>query len=212
MWEAVRDTPRRRKIRAQPFADRSTSLRAENFAPSVPQGSRLAAEMVKFPSNAESVDDDGSERRPVMQLIEGVIYVPKAKCTRDKLVEFDDAVVHVLIHHARQLGATFDAAKRRPAPDASSYKHEGPSLYLLACAGNAYDAALPPALVARLQGRCHGFGLADAFERVVETAVKLVDQDLLNGFVVVFGADAVCCSHLLCVLELLRVGVDGDDF
>jgi hypothetical protein len=77
---------------------------------------------------------------------------------------------------------------------------------------DANDDALTPAFVACLERLSHRVDVADALERVIETAVRHAGEhvgEVLAGMVL--GVDAFGAAHLLGKLKLLRIRVDADD-
>src|SRR3989338_9271029 len=91
----------------------------------------------------------------------------------DELVELERSS-HVLVDHARELGATLGAAKGRAHPDAAGDQLEGAGGDLGAGGGDADDDGLAPPLVAHLEGLAHDVDVADALEGVVDAADAVV--------------------------------------
>jgi hypothetical protein len=65
--------------------------------------------------------------------------------------------------------------------------------------------------VSSFEGGAHDLGAAGRVEGVVDAPLCLLDEDLLNGLVVVVGVDAVCRAKLPRHVELGRVRVNGVD-
>ena len=81
---------------------------------------------------------------------------------------------------------------------------------LFARAGDADDDRLPPALVRAGERLAHDLDVADALERVVDSAVGELHNRL--GHVIDFlGIDKFGGAKLLGELELRGIRVDGDD-
>src|SRR5690606_6783586 len=153
---------------------------------------------------------DGADARPFVHEVERLVDVLERHRVRDHLVDLDLAL-HVLLDHARQLAAALDAAEGAAAPDAARDELERPRADLLPRAGDADDRRLAPALVAALERRAHEVDVADRFERVVDSAVRHVDDDLLNRLVVVLRIDEVRGAERARHLLLGGVDVDRDD-
>src|SRR5690606_28709103 len=73
------------------------------------------------------------------------------------------------------------------------------------------DRRLAPALVAALERRAHEIDVADRLERVVDAAVRQVDDDLLDWLVVVLRIDEVGRAERAGHLLLTGIDVDRDD-
>ena len=126
------------------------------------------------------------------------------------VVDIDHAF-QVPLDVAGQLGAPAHAAEGRAAPDAPGNELEGTRADLLAGAGDADDDRLAPALVAAFQRRSHQVDVAHALERIVRAAIGQVDDDFLDGLVVVLRIDEIRGAQHARHLELVLVDVDGDD-
>jgi hypothetical protein len=63
--------------------------------------------------------------------------------------------------------------------------------------------------MATLQCGAHGIDVADAFERIVHTAISHVDDDLLNRRAVRLRADKIRRAQALRHCEFLIVGIDS---
>src|ERR1700716_1655014 len=145
-----------------------------------------------------------------MHQLEGIVDLIQWQHFGDHFVDLDLAV-EIAVHIARQLRTAFDAAECRAAPDATGNQLERTGRYFLTCTGDTDDDRFAPSLVTRLQGRAHHVNVADALERVVDAAVGQIDDDLLNGLVVVFGVDVVGRAERLGHGPFARVEIDGDD-
>src|SRR5882672_4899904 len=142
--------------------------------------------------------------------LEGIVDLIQWQHFGDHFVDLDLAV-EVAVHVAGQLRAAFDAAECRAAPDATGNQLERTGRYFLTGTRDTDDNRFAPTLVTTLQRRAHHMNVADAFERVVDAAVRQVDDDLLDGLVVVFRIDIVGCAERLGHGPFARVEIDGDD-
>src|SRR5690606_11189004 len=88
---------------------------------------------------------------------------------------------------------------------------ERPGGDFLTGARDADDDGLAPAPVGAFQRGAHDVDVADALEAVVHAPAGQADDDLLDGFGVVLGVDAVGGAEDLGQRELVGVGVHGDD-
>src|SRR5690625_4047819 len=146
----------------------------------------------------------------LVQQVERLVDLLERQVMGNEVVDVELAF-HVTVDIARQLGATLDAAERGAAPDAPGDELERPRFDGFAGAGHTDNGGFTPALVATLQRRPHDLRVADAFERMVDTAVRHFDDDFLNRRVVILRIDAVSGAQLAGELELVRIDVDGDD-
>ncbi len=108
-------------------------------------------------------------------------------------------------------GCGLDAAEGRAQPAPAGDQLERPGADFLPRACHADDHALTPAAVRAFQRGTHHIHVADALEAVVHAPGRHVDDDLLDGLVVVLGVDAVGGAKGAGQVELGGVGVDGDD-
>src|SRR5437016_7477741 len=157
-----------------------------------------------------SKPDDGADDLALVQQVERPVDLVQRQHLADHLVELE-LPAKVALHEPGQLRAALYAAKSRTPPDATGDELEGARMYLLARARDADDRRLPPALVAALERGAHDVHVADAFEGVVDPAVGHVDDDLLNGHVVVLRVDAIGGAERSGHREFLGVCVDADD-
>ena len=86
-----------------------------------------------------------------MHKLEALVGARQRQLERHVLVDFELAA-GVEVDDRRQLRRTFDAAKRRAAPDAAGDELEGPRRNLGARRRDADDDALAPALVTLRRG------------------------------------------------------------
>src|SRR5258708_39793116 len=142
--------------------------------------------------------------------LEGIVDLIQWQHFGDHLIDLDLAV-EVAVHVSRQLRAALDAPECRSAPAATGNQLERTSRYFLPCPCDADDNRFAPSLVTTLQRRSHHMNVADALEGVVDAAVGQVDDDLLNGLVVVFRVDIVGRAERLGHGPFARVEVDDDD-
>src|SRR5699024_3360229 len=161
-------------------------------------------------SSLNSVMQNGTNALAGIEQLEGLVDSGKRHFVGDELVDLDLAI-HVALDIAGQLAAALDAAESRAAPHPAGNELERPGRDFLAGTGHADNDRLAPALVAALQRLAHDVDVADALERVIDAAVGQVDDDLLDGVIVVFGVDEIGGSELTCQIELVGVDVDGDD-
>eukprot|EP00963_Diacronema_lutheri_P011319 scaffold1368_cov333-Pavlova_lutheri.AAC.14 len=99
-------------------------------------------------------------------------------------------------------------------PGASGHQLERPRGDFLPTFGHTDNDGFTPSLVAALQGRTHDLHVAHAFKGVVYAtswSTSHVNDDVLDGFAVVFGVDAVGGTPLGSIGELAGVEVHGDD-
>src|SRR5262245_31133050 len=94
----------------------------------------------------------GADGFAAMHQVEGFVDLLERHRVRDEGIELDLAA-HRLLHHARQLRATFDATECGAAPHATGDELERTRADLLPRARDADDDALAPPLVAALERR-----------------------------------------------------------
>src|SRR5437763_570538 len=169
-------------------------------------GFRRVPPKLKLPSEA----DDGANDLALVQQIERAVDLLERQHLADHLVDLD-LPAEVALYEPGQLRAALYAAERRAAPHAAGDQLKRAGMDLLPGARDADDDRLPPALVAALERGAHDAHVADAFEGVVDPAVGHVDDDLLDGQVVVLGVDAIGGAERSGHREFLGVGVDADD-
>src|SRR5438034_3199205 len=167
---------------------------------------RCVPPKLQLPSEA----DDGADDLALVQQVERPIDLLERQHLADHLVDLD-LPAKVALDEPGQLRAALYAAERRAAPDAARDQLERARMYLFARAGDTDDRRLAPALVAALERGAHDVHVADAFEGVVDPAVGHVDDDLLNGHVVVLRVDAIGGAERSGHREFLGVCVDADD-
>src|ERR1700722_12199384 len=160
--------------------------------------------------SVRSIPDYGTNYLACMHHLESDVDLIQRQHFADHFVDLDLAV-EVPIDVARQLRTAFDAAECRAAPDATGDQLEWAGRDFLTRAGDADDNRFAPSLVATLQRRTHHMNVADAFERVVDAAVGQIDDDLLNGLVVVFWIDIVGGAQRLGHGPFARVEIDRND-
>src|SRR6478609_4056874 len=154
--------------------------------------------------------DNGADRFTFMHQIERFVDLVQRQTVGNERIELNFAR-HRIFYHARQLGAAFDAAKGRTAPDATGDQLERTGFDLLPGSGHADDDAFAPALVAALQRRTHHVDVTDALEAEVDAAVGEVNNHLLHRLVVVVRVDEIGRAHFSGQLEFLRVGIHGQN-
>src|SRR5882762_2058517 len=159
---------------------------------------------------SRSILDHRTNNLARVHQLEGIVDLIQWQHFGDHLVDLDLAV-EVAVHVSRQLRAAFDAPECRAAPNATGNQLKRTSRYLLTCACDTDDNRFAPSLVTTLQRRSHHMNVADALEGVVDAAVGQVDDDLLNGPVVIFRVDIVGRAERLGHRPFAGVEVDGDD-
>jgi len=122
-----------------------------------------------------------------------------------------ELAVEVLLDDSGKLGPALDAAKGRALPHAAGDQLEGPGGDLGAGGGDTDDDAGAPAPVAGLEGGPHEVDVANTLEGVVKAALGEVDEDLLDGLLVLLRVDKVGGAELHGDVLLVVVDVDGDD-
>ena len=147
----------------------------------------------------------------LLHLLKGSVDGRQRLAVSDELVHLELAI-EVVVHQPRQLCATLDATKGTALPHTTSDQLEWPSRDLLAGGGNTNYNTLTPALVAGLESGTHDANVSCAVEGVVATAVRHLDQVLLDrlarelGGVHEVGGSELAGPGLLAVVD-----VHGDD-
>src|SRR5690606_22906122 len=137
-------------------------------------------------------------------------YLLEAHRMRDERVDLDVAV-HVLLDHARELTPPLHAAERAAPPYSPRHELKRPRRDLLAGTRHADDRRLAPALMAALEGRPHQLRVADSLERVVDAAIRDVDDDFLNRAIVILRVDEIGGAELPRHRLLVGIDVDRED-
>src|SRR5690606_8304902 len=97
------------------------------------------------------------------------------------------------------------------APDAARNELERPRADFLARAGHADDRRFAPAFVTALERCAHELDVTDRFERIIDAAVRHVDDDLLYRLVVVLWIHEIRRAERARHFFLARIDVDRDD-
>ncbi len=129
---------------------------------------------------------------------------------RDERVELNVAT-HGVFHHSRQLRAPAHTAKGAAAPDPAGHQLEWACRNFLAGARHTNDDAFAPTLVAAFQRGAHDVDVANALKTEVHAAIRHLDNDILNGFAVVLGVDAVGGPHHFGQPEFVAIHVNANN-
>ena len=123
--------------------------------------------------------DHGPDRFARLQKIESGVDLIMVHVVRDIGI---DAEVHAhpFVNHAGQLAPTQNTAKGRPAPAAPRDKLKRSGRDFLTRAGHADHRAFAPALMAGLERRAHQLDIAHGLKRLVEPAVRHLDEHLMD--------------------------------
>lgn len=121
--------------------------------------------------------------------IKCLIDIIDAKGVSNKLIHLESAFL-IFLNETRHFGSALDTTKSRSLPDATGNQLEWTSgdLFTSSCYTN--NDGFTPSLVASLKSGTHDLCVASAVESVVEAAVSEVNQNLLNGLVlIIVGID-----------------------
>ena len=154
--------------------------------------------------------DDGADGFAFLHQVERLVDAFQRHGVGDERVELDVAA-HRIFHHARQFRAAAHAAKGTAAPHPAGDELEGTGGDFLPGLGHADDDAFAPALVAAFQRRAHHLHVADAFETIFHPAVGELDDDFLDGLVIILRVKAVRPAHLPRQGEFRRVDIHRND-
>src|SRR5690606_5263868 len=112
---------------------------------------------------------------------EAIIDLLEFKLVGDQVVDVDLAI-HIPVDDFRHIGPAARAAECRAFPFAAGDRLERPGGDFGARFSHADNDGLPPTTVAAFQRLAHDLGVADAFERVVGTAVGQFNDVIDNVF------------------------------
>ena len=145
-----------------------------------------------------------------MHQIEGGIDLFQRHRVRDHAIQLDFAL-EVVFNIARELCAALDPAERGAFPDAARDQLKRAGADFLARAGHADDGGHALTHVAALQRLAHDLDIADAFKRVVHSAIS----HILDGVHHVAGdlrrVEGIGCAQRGRHGEFVRVDIDSDD-
>jgi len=102
-----------------------------------------------------------------------------------------DTPSHGVVHHTRQLRSALDSAERRAHPASTGDELKWPGGDFLPGAGHADDDRLTPSAVRTFQRCAHDLHIADAFKAVVNTPTRHLDDNLLDGLLMVLRVNTV---------------------
>lgn len=154
--------------------------------------------------------DDRANAFAFMHQVKGSVDVFERHRVGDELVDFYFAI-HILVNHSRQLRTALATTKGGTAPDSTGNKLKWARGYFLPGTRDTDDDRLTPSFVTTLQGRAHQLGIADTFEREINTTAGELDDDVLNGLVIIIGVDAIRGAKLSGKLEFVFIDVDRND-
>src|SRR5690625_1724265 len=151
------------------------------------------------------VNDAANTFTPVHQ-IKGLVDVLEAHGVSDEIIEFEFAR-QITLDVLRQFGASLNAAKCGATPDTTCHELKRPGTDFLARTGNTDNDGLAPALVAALERRAHDIHIANTLERIIHAAIGELNDDLLNGLIVIVRVNAVGSTELARQFKFLLVNV-----
>src|SRR5713226_5490420 len=122
-----------------------------------------------------SVENHASDRFARVHEVERLIDSLKRHGVGDEIVDID-LLFHVPVNDFRDVGAAPRAAERRALPHPAGNELKRSRLDLLTCAGDADDDRHAPATVAALQCLAHHVDVADAFDAVVDAAIRKIEE------------------------------------
>ncbi len=122
-----------------------------------------------------------------------------------------DLARQVVIHKARQLGASPNTAKGRATPDPAGDQLEWSCADFLTGARHTDDDGFTPALVTTLKGGAHDLGIANTLKGIVHAAIGQIDDHVLDGLVVFGWVDELGRTQHTRHLKLVLVQIHRDD-